>query len=275
MLVMAAILLTQLGASLAKQLFSDVGPGGTVFLRLAFGAVILSALSRPRLRGHGRRGALLIVVFGLTFAGMNGAFYASIDRIPLGVAVTIEFIGPLAVGLLGSRRPLDLVWVALAAAGIVLLGDGIGEGTDLWGVALALLAGVFWGAYILLTGRVGRRFDDGAGLALALVVAAVAVAPLGLAQGGLELLDPSVLAIGLVVAIVSSALPYSFELEALRRLRAATFGVLMSLEPATAALVGVLVLGEALRTSEWLAVVMVVLASAGAARGARVVPVHE
>ncbi len=274
-LVMGAILLTQLGASLAKGLFDEIGPGGTVFLRLAFGAVVLSLLSRPRLEGHDRRGVALILLFGLTFAGMNGSFYASIERIPLGVAVTIEFIGPLAVGLLGSRRPRDIVWVVLAAAGILLLGDGIGEGTDPWGIALALLAGTFWAAYILLSARVGRRFDDGGGLALALVVGSVAVAPLGVVQGGTNLLDPTVLAVGFLIAILASAVPYSFELEALRRLPAATFGVLMSLEPATAALVGLLVLGESLQTSEWLAVVMVVAASAGAARGARALVVHE
>ncbi|CAA9539306.1 MAG: hypothetical protein AVDCRST_MAG79-1705 [uncultured Thermoleophilia bacterium] len=274
-LVMGAILLTQLGASLAKEIFDDVGPGGTVFLRLVFGALILSAVSRPRLGGHERRAWALIVVFGLAFAGMNGAFYASIERIPLGVSVTIEFIGPLAVGLVGSRRPLDVVWVALAAAGIVLLGGGVGGGTDLVGVALALLAGVFWGAYILLSARVGRRFDDGGEQALALVVASAVLLPIGVAQGGRDLLDPTVLVIGLVVAVLASALPYSFELEALRRLRPATFGVLMSLEPATAALVGAVVLAEALRTAEWLAVAMVVVASAGAARSARVLATHE
>ena len=274
-LVMGAILMTQLGASLAKEIFDDVGSGGTVFLRLVFAALILSAVSRPRLRGHDRRAWALIVVFGLAFAGMNGAFYASIERIPLGVSVTIEFIGPLAVGLVGSRRPLDVVWVALAAAGIVLLGGGVGGGTDLVGVALALLAGVFWGAYILLSARVGRRFDDGGEQALALVVASAVLLPIGVAQGGRDLLDPTVLVIGLVVAVLASALPYSFELEALRRLRPATFGVLMSLEPATAALVGAVVLAEALRTAEWLAVAMVVVASAGAARSARVLATHE
>jgi inner membrane transporter RhtA len=216
MLVMGAILLTQLGASLAKQLFSDVGPGGTVFLRLAFGAVILSALSRPRLRGHGRRGALLIVVFGLTFAGMNGAFYASIDRIPLGVAVTIEFIGPLAVGLLGSRRRSTSSgshWRRPASCcSATASARAQTSGVSRWrcsracsGAPTSCSPGAWAGGSTTEPGWPWR-----------LIVAGGRRGATRYRAGRPRPPRPVVLAIWLVVAVVSSALPYSFELEALR-----------------------------------------------------------
>jgi len=207
------------------------------------------------------------VAFGVALAGMNYAFYAALDRIPLGVAVTFEFVGPLGVAVFGSRRPLDLVWVVLAAAGILLLADP-GGGFDGLGVGLALLAGAFWAAYILVSARMGRTIPGQSGLALAMVVASALVLPFGIAEGGADLLDPAVLAIGLGVAILSSAIPYSLEFEALRRVRAGVFGVLMSLEPAMAALAGFVVLGEVLDARELTAIGLVVVASAGAARGA-------
>jgi inner membrane transporter RhtA len=259
----------QFGAALAKTLFDEAGPGGTVFLRVAFAAVLLMALWRPRLRGHAPRDLWLVAAFGLTLAGMNLAFYASLDRIPLGVSVTFEFVGPLGVAVAGSRQPIDLLWVTLAAAGILLLSD-FGEFTDLdpAGVALALLAGAFWACYILLSARTGRAFPGGAGLALAMVVASLPLAPVGIADGGGSLLEPEVLVLGSAVAILSSAIPYSLELEALRRLPAGVFGVLMSLDPAVAALAGYVVLGEMLGVGEVVAIGLVVVASAGAARSA-------
>jgi inner membrane transporter RhtA len=200
---------------------------------------------------------------------MNLSFYLAIDRIPLGVAVTFEFIGPLAVGVAGSRRALDAVWVLLAAAGILLLSDfGDFGSLDPAGVGLALLAGSFWAAYILLSARTGQAFPGGAGLALAMVVATLLLAPVGVADGGGALLEPGVLGIGAAVAMLSSAIPYSLELEALRRLPAAVFGVLMSLDPAVAALAGYVVLGEILGARELVAIALVVVASAGAARSA-------
>jgi inner membrane transporter RhtA len=199
---------------------------------------------------------------------MNGTFYAALDRIPLGVAVTFEFVGPLSVAVFGSRTRLDLVWVVLAAAGIVLLSDFGGADLDGLGVALALIAGGFWAAYILLAARVGQAFPGGGGLALAMLVAVVPLAPIGIAEGGADLLVVWVLAAGFAVAMLSSAIPYTLELEALRRMPANVFGVLMSLEPALAATAGFIVLGEDLVAREIVAILLVVAASAGAATGA-------
>jgi inner membrane transporter RhtA len=266
-LVIAAVASVQIGGAVAKTLFDEVGPGGTVLLRTLFAAVILALLWRPEVRERSRQDWLLIALFGFCLAGMNYAFYASLDRIPLGVAVTFEFVGPLGVAVFGSRRALDLLWVALAAAGILLLADPGGD-LDGVGVALAVLAGGFWAAYILVGGRMGQAIPGGAGLALAMVVASALVLPFGVADGGGELLDPAVLGIGLGVAILSSAIPYSLEFEALRRLPASVFGVLMSMEPAMAALAGFVILGEVLGARELTAIGLVVVASAGAAYGA-------
>jgi inner membrane transporter RhtA len=270
-LVLGAAASVQLGGALAKTLFDEVGPGGTVMLRTLFAALILAALWQPSMRGRSRREWALIALFGFCLAGMNYAFYASLDRIPLGVAVTFEFVGPLGVAVFGSRRALDLLWVVLAAAGILLLADPNG-GFDGVGVALALLAGAFWAAYILVAARMGQVIPGGAGLALAMVVAAALLLPVGLADAGGDLLDPVVLGVGLAVAILSSAIPYSLEFEALRRLPAGVFGVLMSLEPAMATLAGLVVLGEVLGARELVAIGLVVVASAGAARGATGAP---
>ena len=266
-LVLGAVMSVQVGASFAKTLFDDVGPGGTVLLRIILAAVILALLWRPKVRGRSREEWLLVVAFGFCLAGMNYAFYAALDRIPLGVAVTFEFVGPLGIAVFGSRRPLDLLWVVLAGAGILLLADP-GGGFDGLGVGLALLAGAFWAAYILVSARMGKAIPGQSGLALAMVGASVLVLPFGIAEGGAELLDPAVLGIGLGVAILSSAIPYSLEFEALRRVPAGVFGVLMSLEPAMAALAGFVVLGEVLDARELVAIGLVVVASAGAARGA-------
>jgi inner membrane transporter RhtA len=272
LLVLLAVASVQFGAALAKSLFDEIGAGGTVFLRVLFAALVLSLIWRPRLAGHTRRDLSLALLFGLVLAGMNLAFYSAIDRIPLGIATTVEFVGPLGVAVLGSRRPLDLLWVGLAAAGIVLLSGFGGGSLDGLGVALALLAGGLWAAYILISARVGQAFPGGAGLALAMVVATVPLAPVGIAAAGDDLLVPWVLAAGAAVGILSSAIPYGLELEALRRLPVGVFGVLMSLEPAVAALAGFVVLGERLAAREVVAILLVVAASAGAARGAKLAP---
>jgi inner membrane transporter RhtA len=271
-LVLGAVASVQIGASLAKGLFDDVGPGGTVLLRVAFAAAILAAVWRPSLRGRAREEWLLVGAFGLALAGMNFAFYLALDRIPLGVAVTFEFVGPLGVAVALSRRALDLVWVGLAAAGILLLADLTGGGQDLTGVLLAFLAGAFWAAYILVGARVGKALPGGTGLALALIVSTAVLLPFGVAEGGADLLDPTVLLVGAAVAALSSAIPYSLELEALRRLPAQVFGVLMSLEPAMAALAGYVVLSQVLSAQEVAGIALVVAASAGAARGAEEAP---
>jgi inner membrane transporter RhtA len=271
-LVVAAVSSVQFGAALAKSLFDEVGPGGTVFLRVLFAAVVLVAVWRPAVGGRSRLDWRLIAAFGLSLAAMNLAFYESLERIPLGIAVTFEFVGPLGVAIAGSRRPLDLAWVVLAGAGIVLLSDFGSADLDGLGVALALLAGGFWAAYILLSARVGRTFPGGGGLALAMVVAAAMLVPVGVADAGGELLVPGVLAVGAAVAMLSSAIPYTLEMEALRRMPAGVFGVMMSIEPAVAALAGFIVLDEDLATRELVAILLVVAASAGAARDAHVPP---
>jgi inner membrane transporter RhtA len=273
LLVLAAVASVQFGAALAKTLFDELGAEGTVFVRTLAAALVLALIWRPRLSGHDRRDLGLAIAFGLVLAAMNLCFYASLDRIPLGIAVTFEFVGPLGVAVFGSRRPLDLLWVALAAAGILLLSDfGGGGGLDGLGVALALAAGGFWAAYILLSARVGQAFPGGAGLALAMLVATVPLAPVGIASAGGELLVPWILLVGAAVGVLSSAIPYTLELEALRRLPVGVFGVLMSMEPAVGALAGFVVLGEELVTRELAAILLVVAASAGAAYGANVAP---
>ena len=270
--VLGAISSVQVGAALAKTLFDEIGPGGTVFVRVLFAALVLVLIWRPRVAGLGRREILLAVLFGLTLGCMNLAFYSALDRIPLGITVTLEFVGPLGVAVAGSRGALDLLWVALAAAGILLLSDfGTGD-LDRAGVALALLAGGLWAAYILLSARVGQAFPGGSGLALAMIVAAALLLPVGVADAGADLLVPWILAAGAAVAILSSAIPYSLELEALRRMPAGVFGVLMSLEPAVAALAGFVVLDEDLVARELVAILLVVAASAGAASGGRIAP---
>ena len=271
-LVLGAVSSVQVGSALGKTLFDEIGAGGTVFLRMLTAAVVLALIWRPRVGGRSPRALGLAVVFGLVLGAMNFAFYSSIDRIPLGIAVTFEFVGPLGVAVFGSRRPLDLLWVALAAAGILLLSDFGSGDLDPVGVGLALLAGAFWAAYILLSVRVGKVFPGGSGLALAMLVATVPLAPVGIAEAGAELLVPWILLVATAVGLMSSAIPYNLELEALRRMPAGVFGVLMSLEPGVAALAGYLVLGEALVAREIAAILLVVAASAGAARGATVAP---
>ncbi len=268
-LVLLSIASTQIGAALAKSLFHSIGPTGAVFLRVGFAALVLLVVWRPSLRGYSWRDYRWALLFGAVLAAMNLSFYSSIARLPLGVAVTLEFIGPLAVALGGSRRMIDLFWVALAAAGIVLLAPtGLfgGASLDPLGVALALLAGLFWGAYILLSARVGRVFPGVAGLALAMGVAALLLVPVGIFGAGAILLDGHFLLLGAGVALLSSVLPYSLELEALRRLPSRVFGVLMSLEPGIAALVGIVLLHEQLELRAAVAIVLVTMASVGAAR---------
>jgi inner membrane transporter RhtA len=268
-MVVASITSVQCGAALATTLFDKVGSSGAVLMRSAFGAVVLVACagrSLPPVRVWVSRE---VVLFALALAGATLCFYAALDRLPLGVAVTFEFVGPLGVAVFGSRRRRDLIWVALAAAGIVLLSDAGGEGgLDPLGVALALAAAGFWALYILQSARIGADHPGLGGLGAAMIVATVLVAPFGIAQGGTDLLAPAVLAVGLAVGLLSAAIPYALELEALRRLPSAVFGVLMSLEPAAAALIGFIALSQDLALIEVIAIGLVVAASAGALRSA-------
>ena len=261
-LVLLGVASAQIGAAFAVELFDELGAAGATFGRLAFAAVILVAWWRPRIRGN--PGLRTAIAFGLALGAMNLCIYQAMDRIPLGVAVTFEFIGPLGVAVVGSRKPLDLLWVALAALGILGLADYSGGSLDPLGVAFALAAGALWAAYIVLSQRTGALFPGGTGLAVAMVAGAVLAAPFGIADAGTELLKPELLGAILAVALASSVLPYSFDLEALRRLPKRVFGVLMSLEPAVAALAGFVVLEQDLALRDWIAIGFVVIASAGA-----------
>jgi inner membrane transporter RhtA len=267
LLVFAGVVSVQVGAAFATGLFDEAGPAGTVFIRVAFAALLLLALWRPTVRGVPRDRLRDIALFGFVLAAMNLSFYLALDRIPLGIAVTLEFVGPLAVAIGTSRRRADLVWAALAAAGIVLLSPSPSGSLSLLGAGLALLAGCFWAAYILLSARIGRSMPGGGPLALAMAFGTLLLVPAGVAHAG-DLADPGVLAAGLAIAVLSSAIPYSVELEALRVLPRGTFGVLMSLEPAVAATVGLVVLGQDLAAREVVAIALVVAASAGALRTA-------
>ncbi|MFF8815383.1 EamA family transporter [Streptomyces pactum] len=266
-LVLLGIVSVQVGAALAKHLFGEVGSFGTVALRLFFAAAVLMLVWRPSLRMN-RRTWTVVLAYGVVLGLMNLCFYLALARIPLGIAVTIEFLGPLGVALAGSRRWLDAFWALLAAAGVVLMMEGRGD-LNLAGFLLALAAGACWGLYILLGAALGRHTSEGDGLALGMAVAALMAVPFGVAESGTALLQPWVLLAGLGVALLSSVIPYSLDLEALRRIPPRVFGILMSLEPAMAALIGLVVLQESLHWEQWVAVLCVVAASAGAARGTR------
>lgn len=272
-LVLAAATSVQFGAALAATIFDEVGPGGAAILRLGFAALILMVLWRPRVGRFTRAQLELAGLFGLTLGAMNLLFYEALDRLPLGIAVTIEFVGPLAVAVVGSRRRSDLGWAALAAAGIVLLADPGGRSVDGVGLALVLGAGACWAGYIVLAQRAGEAFTGGQGLALAAVPAAlVPIAP-GLLEGLGALGDTGLLATGAAVALLSSVIPYTLDTEALRRIPANVFGVLMSLEPAIAALAGFVVLGQDLGPRELSAMACVVVASVGVTRHTATPPV--
>lgn len=269
-LVLGGVFSVQIGAGLAKTLFETLPPSAVVFLRLLTSAIVLAAITRSLLKGVFReapRSDLAVVVgFGLALALMNFAIYESFSRIPLGIAVTIEFLGPLAVSVAFSRHKVDIAWVALAAVGVVLLARGDNRALDVVGVVFALVAAGGWAAYILLSAQTGQRFQGTSGLAIASIVGTFAIAPIGVTTGSPDMWRPDLLAIGAAIGLLSSVIPYSLELEALRRLPARVFGILMSLEPAVAALVGLVVLSEVLSLGEWLAIGCVIIACVGATR---------
>lgn len=253
------------GAAFAKSLFPALGPAGTTALRVGLAAALLFAVFRPSLRSLTRADWAAIVPYGAALGLMNLTFYASLKYLPLGLAVTFEFVGPLVLSLVLSRRALDFVWVALAALGIVLIAPHGGEGSlSLPGVALALGAGALWAGYIVVGGAVARRVPGTTGVVAGMIVAAAVALPFGAVQGGQGLLaHPQLLLAGLAVAVLSSALPYTLEMRALRTIPTRVFGVLMSLEPALAALSGLLFLGERLTSLQVAALLCVVVASAG------------
>ncbi|OLF14520.1 EamA family transporter [Actinophytocola xinjiangensis] len=262
--VLGGILSVQVGAALAKKLFDSTGTTGALSLRLVLAALVLVAVWRPSVR-LGRRAWLVVIAYGAVLGALNLFFYLALATVPLGIVVTIQFLGPLAVAIAGSRHPVDLLWVSLAGVGVFLLARGRGD-VGLAGILFALAAAVGWGSYILLSASLGRHTTAGHGLALGMVVAAVVAAPVGIVTSGPALVEPWVLAVGLGVALLSSVVPYSLELEALRRMPPKVFGILLSLEPAVAAMVGLVVLGEVLGGLQWAAVLLVVTASVGATR---------
>ena len=279
-LVLTGVVSVQVGAGVAARLFALIPPAAVTGLRLwTAAAVMIVAGARPLrdnlaslARRRAWRDAAVVAGFGLTLAVMNFSIYQAFARIPLGIAVTIEFLGPLAVAVASSRRLIDLLWVALAGVGVALLtGTGApasgGHRVGLVGLGFALLAAAAWAAYIVLSRATGRRFPGTSGLTIAMLVAAVVIIPAGVTAGGMALLRPGILASGLAIGLLSSVIPYSLELEALRRVPARVFGIWMSLEPAVAALVGLVMLGETLAVTEWAAIVCVMIACAGAARG--------
>ena len=271
-LILTGVASLQFGAGLAATLFPQVGPLGVVTLRLLTAGVALLVAGRPALRGRSAAAWRTLLIFGFVMACMNASLYAAIDRLPLGAAITLEFLGPLGLALALSRRWLDAAWALCAGVGVALLADGLHH-LDLLGVAFALVAAVCWAGYIILNRRLGGPASGGvADLALAVAFAGLLVAPLGVLQGGADLLDPRVLALGAAVGVLSSAVPYSFDLLALRRVPARVFGVLCSVHPAVAALAGWVVLDQRLTWPQVAAIGLVIAASAGvtaSARGAR------
>jgi inner membrane transporter RhtA len=265
LLVLAAATSVQSGASVAKSLFATLGPPGVVWLRLLFGSVALWVAARPELRSRPWRELRLIVALGIVLVAMNVCFYESIDRAPLGIAVTVEFLGPLAIATIGSRRKLDVVWVVLAGTGVALLAEGGGSGVRTLGLVFAALAGLCWAFYITVSVPVGRMFPGATGLAPAMLLGALLITPWGIASARTGLRDPQIVGAAAGVGLLSSALPWSLELEALRRLPTNVFGVVLALEPVIAALMGAVFLRQHLSVRSWVAIGLVVAASVGAA----------
>ncbi|QRN98217.1 DMT family transporter [Archangium violaceum] len=272
--VLLSMVSIQGGAALAKGLFPALGATVTAGLRLTLAALVLLAVFRPPLARLSRAQWAAVIPYGVALGAMNLTFYLAIARIPLGLGVTLEFVGPLVLAVAGSRRLLDFLWVVVAAAGIVLLTpwSGTPGALDMTGVLLALFAGACWAAYILLGGRLSRLLPEGQGVAVGMVFATFTVLPFVLTSVGEARFTPALLLAGLGVAILSSALPYTLEMIALRALPSRTFGILMSLEPAVGTLMGLVFLGERLTLLQWLAVGLVSAASAGSTLTARRVP---
>lgn len=265
-LVVVGLACQEIGAALAVTLFPQTGPLGMVMLRLTFSAVVLLLIARPRWRGHTWADWYAVLRFGAVLALMNGLFYLALERLPLGVTVTIEVLGPLVLSIVASRRASAWLWAALAFAGVLALGGGGWDRLDALGVVFALGAAASWALYILASARVGAAFPRLDGLALAMVVGALLSLPFGIADAGSSLLRLDLLALGAAVAILSSTIPYALELVALRRLAASAFAILMSLAPATASIAGFLLLGQHLAWLEIVGIALVILASIGAVR---------
>jgi inner membrane transporter RhtA len=261
--VLLAIISVQSGAAIAKGLFPAIGAAGTASLRIGISALILLAVYRPNLKKITVEQWKLVIPYGLSLGAMNLIFYLSIERIPIGLAVTLEFIGPLLVAVLGSKRTIDFFWVLLAAAGIVLIAPWSNNGLDILGVVFALLAGALWAAYIVLGGKISKIMKGGDAVTIGMLFASILIVPFGILGNGLSNLTPQLLGLGVALALLSSAIPFTLEMKALGQLPARTFSILMSLEPAAASICAFIFLQEYLTFNEILAVIFVVIASAG------------
>ena len=262
--VIGSILSVQIGAAVAKGMFPVLGSAGTTTIRIGLSALILIAVNRPGLRKLSRIQWNAVISYGLCLGAMNGIYYLALSRIPLGMAVTLEFIGPLLLAVIGSKRKIEFLWVLLAAAGIALIAPWNGKGIDLFGASMALLAGAFWAGYIVLGSRTSAVLEGSQAVTIGMIFATLVILPFGIAGGGLANFKPDMILPGLALALFSSAIPFSLEIYALKHIPAKTFSILMSLEPAVAAICGVIFLKEFLSVSEWIAVALVVIASAGA-----------
>jgi len=263
--VILAIISVQGGAAIAKGLFPVIGPASTASLRIGISALILLAVNRPNLRTLTGQHWKAVIPYGLMLGAMNFVFYLAAERIPLGLAVALEFVGPLLVAVLGSKRKTDYLWVVLAAGGIALIAPWTAKGLDPMGVGLAILAGAFWAGYIIMGSAVSKVISGGTAVTVGMLVASIIIVPFGVASGGFEKLTIGLSLSGIALALLSSAIPFSLEMSALHKLPKKTFGILMSLEPAAAAICGLIFIHEVLSLKEWIAVMLIVLASLGAA----------
>lgn len=261
--VLLAIISVQSGAAIAKGLFPAIGAAGTASLRIGISALILLAVYRPNLKKITANQWKLVIPYGLSLGAMNLIFYLSIERIPIGLAVTLEFIGPLFVAVFGSKRIIDFFWVLLAAAGIVLIAPWSNNGLDILGVLFALLAGALWAAYIVLGGKISKIMKGGDAVTVGMLFGSMLIVPFGILGNGLSNLTPQLLGLGVALALLSSAIPFTLEMKALKQLPARTFSILMSLEPAAASICAFIFLQEYITFNEVLAVIFVIIASAG------------
>ncbi|MET3028891.1 DMT family transporter [Flavobacterium sp. UW10123] len=261
--VLLAIISVQFGAAIAKTLFPTIGAAGTASMRIGISAIILLLAYRTNLKTITAKQWKLVIPYGLSLGAMNLIYYFAIERIPIGLAVTLEFVGPLILAIAGSKRLVDYCWVLLAAIGILLIAPWASDRLDFVGIICALLAGAFWSAYIVLGGKVSKIMNDGDAVTIGMLFAALLVLPFGFLESGLNNLTPKLFGMGIALALLSSAIPFTLEMNALGKLPPRTFSILMSLEPAAASICAFIFLKESLNIYEILAVVCVVIASAG------------
>ncbi|MDN3672912.1 DMT family transporter [Flavobacterium branchiarum] len=274
--ILLAIISVQFGAAIAKSLFPSIGAAGTASLRIGISAIILYLAYRPNLRKITPEQWKLVIPYGLSLGSMNLIFYLAIERIPVGLAVTLEFVGPLVLAVFGSKRLIDYLWVFIAAIGIALIAPWSGNGIDMVGALFALLAGVFWATYIVLGGKVSKVMKDGDAVSTGMLFASLLIIPFGIMENGLSNLTPNLLGMGIALALLSSAIPFTLEMKALGQLPPRTFSILMSLEPAAASICAFLFLQEHLRVSEIIAVFFVIIASVGSTMTAKkTIPIKD